>query len=618
MIELDSLIPPPPERVTPEITTKVEAMLHSISIPSHGAERGVGGKCAMEAHIAHEYGIPTGTQRHYKTELRKLFGLSRGASFDTILNHPKLRIAIEHIVARDKRSDKNTLRAGRRLCVVAPNGEVMPIESFVKSLYIREGVNASACYSTLKSRCALKLVIHEDGTPATLDDLPAEPSVVRFLRKFLHDNIYVRRARSRRHDWEVSEEPFITRNPDEYRPGQLWFGDHTELDFLVVNERGKIDRRWITAFIDMRTRVIVGYNMSWQPNSTTIALAFRNAVTGEQLRAYNGNEYQRLNIQCVPEEVEIDNGKDYRSHYTQRVFGKIDFDDKARLSVQRITKLHYALPYHGQSKAEMERWFGTIQVMLKYLPGYKGSNARKNQPDTLKQEVRQGEIMNVETFDKMVALAINVYNNRIHRGLKNQSPLQCYLTNSTQNRTIDERVLDFLMMKVNNKIIRRSQVILLGNEYYSDSLMEFNGRKTEVYYDPQDLGFVSVYLNGEFKAVAINKEMIGKDERGWLKILHDRRQAEKGMQEKIKSARSGISRIDAKLLLLEGQFYKAVPVSAELLRTGVQNLTLLTGVESQAFEQQKELDEQKAITEFEKSAKKHPARLTLTDIGRIK
>ncbi len=603
MITLDSLIPLPAEKITPEIHARVDTVLASLTgiRASHDSPS-----------------IPRGTLSRYKAELRKTFALPPRSSFEPIMAHPKLRLAIEYIVVRSERSDKNTLRTGKHLSVVAPNGELLSIEAYVKSLYVREGTNANACHDSLLGRCRLKLVVYDDGTPATANELPSVAAVTRFLRNYRINNLYVRRARARKHDWEVTQEPFVTRDPEEYRPGELWYGDHTELDFLVINERGKLDRRWITAWTDMRTRLIPGYVLSWQPCSQTIALSFRNAVTGQQLRAYNSEDYIPLNIQCVPENVEIDNGKDYRSKYTQRVFGKIDFEDDARMSVQRITNLHYAIPYHGQSKAEMERWFGTIQTMLKYLPGYKGSNARKNQPDTLKQEIAQGEIMTVETFDRMIALAVNTYNNKIHRGLKNQSPLQCYLTNQTHNRTIDERVLDYLMMKVRDKILRRSQFTLFGNEYYSESLVEWNGRKSVIYYNPLDLGFVAVYVDKEFKAVAINKEMIGKDEHGWLKILRDRKRNEREMQQKIKETRGGISRIDAKLLLLEGQFSKATAVPAELLQSGVPNVALLTGLEGQAIEQQKELEDQKAMVEFEKEAKKKSTRLTIAAVNKIR
>jgi transposase InsO family protein len=608
----------PTDKLTPDVLRKIDALAQSLV----GARRDMPASPSPYEGEGRGEVVPPGTLSRWKSQLRKMYGLARAESFESILDHPQLRAAIENIVVRSERSDKSTLRSGRGLGIVMPSGEVVSIENFLRSLYPRENVNATSCYRSLRALCAKHMVVDDAGNPIAVDALPAETSVIRFLKKFRREHLSVRRARSRKHDFDAKNMPFVSRDPNDYRAGQLWFGDHTEDDFVILNERGKLDRRWISAFFDMRTRVMVGYHLSWQPNSQTIALAFRNAVTGEQLHAYDGEKYVPVNIQTVPEEVEIDNGKDYRSKYTQRVFGKVDFDDDARIGVQRITTLHYSLPYHGQSKAPLERWFGTIHNIMKSLPGYKGSNARINQPDSLKDEIKQGEIMSVETYDKLFALAVDVYNNRIHRTLRNQTPLVCYLSTQTHQRSIDLRVLDFLMMKAEPKRIHRCEFTLFTKQYYSEALMEHDtkitGKKADVYYDPLDLGFVAVYVDKKFITVAVNKEMIGKDERGWLRILHDRNSIDRKMKDEVKGFRGGVSRIDAKMLLLEGELRGATPVPAELLSSNVPSVHVLTGLEGKAFEQQKELDEQKTVTEFEEHAKKNPARLTLAAVNKIR
>jgi transposase InsO family protein len=451
------------------------------------------------------------------------------------------------------------------------------------------------------------MVVKEDGSVAALTDLPADVSIVRFLKQWKKEFIAVRRARSRKNDWEKHEQPFVTRDVTQLAPGELWIGDHTELDFIVYNEQGKPDRRWITAFIDMRSGLLVGYHLSWRPNSTTIALAFRNGILGTQLKAFTGdNDYKEVHITTIPETVMIDNGKDYRSQYTQRLLGRIDFDDRARLSISRITKLHYTTPYHGQSKAQMERWFGAFQTMLKHLPGYKG-NVYGNKPDTLKEDLKQGNILNAT-----VALAVNVINNRIKRTLNNESPMQHYLTHQTVQRSIDLRVLDFLMMKSENKVIQRCQVRLKNAEYYSDQLMAFNGKHADVYYDPTDLGFVSVYVDGEFAAVACNKEAIGKDERGFQKILVDRARSERDMHEQIKEFRGPLSKADAKIMLLQGELSNVSPVDAALLMKETGSMTILTGFERRANETQTHLDQEKVKVQVEQRAKKRNRNSSIT------
>lgn len=608
----------PHSRITADVLRRVSGMIHSITAPQSGAVE-------AERHVESEYNISAGTQRRYKSELRKLFHLASRSSIVLLLGQQQLRQAIEFVIVRDERSDKNSLRSAKNLSIIVPNtGEMLSVENFLKSLYPREGVNASSCYKALRSRCIRKQVFIEAGddshsSPCTLADLPSQGSVIRFLRKWRQEYVAVRRGRSRTNDWEKQQQAFVTRDVTKYHPGELWIGDHTELDFMVLNEHDKLDRRWITAFIDIRTGLVTGYNLNWQPCSQTIALAFRAGVLGAQLRAFTGDKYEPIQLTNIPETVMLDNGKDYRSKYTQRMFGKIDFEDQARLSIQRMTRLHYTLPYHGQSKAQMERWFRTIQTMLKYLPGFK-SNKYENKPDTLKEDIKQGKILRVEEFDALVAKGINVYNNRLHRTLKNQTPLQCYLTNMSHQRTIDLRVLDFLMMRVSSKPIRRCQIKLFGSEYYSDALQTFNDKRADVYYDPHDLGFVSLYVNGEFAAVACNKEMIGRDENGWKKILASRKRGEHEMQEDLKDFRKGITNDVARMLLQEGELMDATPVSDELLGKRISTFTLMTGLEQDARKVDEEMKQQEELVEIERKSKKrskHSPAITLANIGNV-
>lgn len=571
----------------------------------------------IETTIDHSHGIPGYTQRRIKSELRKMFGLSKRSPLTPLKDHPQIRQAIEYLIVREERADKNSLRSAKGLSVIVPStGEQISIEDFLKSLYPREGVNASSCYRALVARCINRGVVHDDLSPASQSELPNERTVTRFLQKLREEHVAIRRGRSRKHDWEVGQESFITRDVTQLRPGEVWIGDHTELDFMVLNEEGKLDRRWITAFIDMRTSLVVGYNLNWQPSSKTIALAFRSGVLGLDVRAWGNHGWYDPKFQNVPEVVMLDNGKDYRSKYTQQIFGKVEFADAARLSIQRLTKLHYVKPYHGQSKAQMERWFRTIQTMLKYLPGFKG-NHYQNKPDSLKEDVKKGKILPVEQFDTIVAEAINTYNNRIHRTHKGLSPLQCYLTNQTHQRTIDSRVLDFLLMKADNKPIRKCQVRLMGHDYYSDQLLKFNGRHADVYYDPQDPAFVSIYVNGELAAVATNKDATSEDRHAWRKHLAERHANEKSMQVQLKDLRGSITDDDAREMLHQGELLNLSPVSEELVGRLVPTITQITGIEQQAKERSEEIEKEKELVEIEQKAKRRAKNSPAINLGNI-
>jgi transposase InsO family protein len=584
MNELDLPIIPIP-KITNEILTRVNAFTTFLSVTENIEEAKKG--------LAEKSGLSLPTIHWYLIRLRKLFKLPSRASLSTISTHPQLQHALEYLFIRKERSDKASLASAKDLTVIVPTtGEGILVENYIRSLYTRENMSATDCYYALIAMCKKNLVIKPDHSFAIKEDLPAEATIRAYLKRFIRSSLTARASRMRKNDFEAQQQPYVSRNIKSLHSGEMWIGDHTELDFMVMNEQGKPDRRWITAFIDQRTGLLVGYHLSWQPNSQTIALAFREGVMGNQIKAFTGSKFERINVSTLPENVMIDNGKDYRSNYAQRVFGKVDFDDNARVSVQRITKLHYTIPYHGQSKAQMERWFGTIQKMLRHLPGYKG-NKYQNKPDSLALDLKSGAILSVEEFDSAVSLAINSYNNRPHRTLNGQTPLQIYLTNQIHQRSIDQHVLDFLLMKAESRKIRRCQVTLMGAEYYSEQLMQYNDKLADVYYDPNDLGLVSIYVDGTFAAVASNKEMFGQDEHGWQKILRDRKHVTKEMREEVKQLHAGITDRDARMMALEGRLLNMETVPASLLRKNPAAISYITGLESQSKEVAKELEQEK-------------------------
>jgi transposase InsO family protein len=79
-------------------------------------------------------------------------------------------------------------------------------------------------------------------------------------------------------------------------PGELFTADHHQCDFWVDYKDGQI-RPWLTAVQDCRSRCIVGWNLGPSPNQEAILLAFRMSF-GDW---------------AIPENLRIDNGKDFKS-----------------------------------------------------------------------------------------------------------------------------------------------------------------------------------------------------------------------------------------------------------------------------------------------------------------
>ena len=139
----------------------------------------------VEKGIETKFGIPTGTQRRWKTQLRRLYGLPPRSSLILVLNHPQFRKAAEYIVARKKRKEAVALRSGKNLVVIPPSGNsTTSVEGFLVSSYFEEGMNATATFRRLLVECEggrVLILPSQDRCP--LAKLPSLQNVRRFLRK---------------------------------------------------------------------------------------------------------------------------------------------------------------------------------------------------------------------------------------------------------------------------------------------------------------------------------------------------------------------------------------------------------------------------------------------------
>lgn len=158
--------------------------------------------------------------------------------------------------------------------------------------------------------------------------------------------------------------PKITRSLEETPAGSHLCGDERILDFQARVPR---DRSWVrcrlilTAFLDVRSRFFAGWHIGQSANSDTILASFKSACE---------------TMETLPDEVTIDNGKDYRAvaGRTRRTRKWAEFDSKRissafeRLGVQ----VHYAIIRHPWSKIIESRFHAVAQGFDKFFASYWG------------------------------------------------------------------------------------------------------------------------------------------------------------------------------------------------------------------------------------------------------
>lgn len=151
----------------------------------------------------------------------------------------------------------------------------------------------------------------------------------------------------------------LQQHPEAWGAGEMWIGDHARLDFFArrsVNGVWTEIRLWLTAWLDWRTRKLVGWWIDVDPSADTIRYAMHAAIKAEG---------------GPPRRITIDNGKDYASYANVGVTKQqrrelIRCGEDWALKCQGLglfgmlgIETHFAAPYNHDGKARIERFFGT-------------------------------------------------------------------------------------------------------------------------------------------------------------------------------------------------------------------------------------------------------------------
>ena len=318
---------------------------------------------------------------------------------------------------------------------------------------------------------------------------PSVATINRYLKTIPRQLVIAERIG--RQAYRAQAEPKIRRDYTDLAVGELWVGDHRELDVFVAgsDERGsKIFRPWLTAWLDARSRACVGWHLALVPNSHTIALALRAGIL-------------RFGI---PQRLYIDNGKDYTAHYwggKQLHSRRVEFDGNVRtiLGAMAIGVSH-AQPYTPWAKL-IEPWFGhTLPAWERTLPGWCGRN-NQDRPEKLVEEIKGGHLLTLEQLRERLAARIEDYHDTRHGELE-QTPRSCW--HGVEKHIPDARALDVILMKHKPAKVYQDGIRIFGLRYWHDALIPYLGRTLEIRYDPANIGAIVCCHERSFVCEAIH------------------------------------------------------------------------------------------------------------------
>jgi len=305
--------------------------------------------------------------------------------------------------------------------------------------------------------------------------------------------------------YEAKCAPYIEIDPDSIEPNQVWVGDHSQFN-VWVRYQNRWVRPWVTAWEDLKSRMIVGWYLSVIPNQTTILLSMKRAI--EKFGP--------------PESVKIDNGKDYDSELftgttkkTRRAAGKGYLDEKILAGIYAMMDVgvSFAIPYNAKAK-RIERLFATIDSQFTATFDLYCGKDTKRKPEDLVEKLKDpatlNEAVSFEKFETLFGSYIDVYNANSHsaKDMQEQSPIEVFQSRRT-HRILAPGVVDLLMRIWSRELIVGKNGVQFKGIYYGQynvELLIHQGRKVRISYDPDDLRRAYIYDVATFKLITIAEQ----------------------------------------------------------------------------------------------------------------
>lgn len=339
---------------------------------------------------------------------------------------------------------------------------------YFKSIYLREGAPSAETSWNITLGFAKQQGIN-------LENFPTSKTFIRRLRAEVPEQA-IFMARHGDASWNKKYANYVPRDYSELNAGVCWVSDHAQID-VAVSFNGTVCFPWVTVFRDAKTSKWLGWFLhADSPNSDHIFQAFYYGV---------------LNF-GIPEDVYLDNGKDYRckdfAGGRTRII-KVKHKNNGGSLIQNLgINIHFALPYNAQTKP-VERDFLKIKEFLsKGFVGYRGGKITER-PEKLKNEIKNEQIMQFDDFKKLFDRFIEEYlNKRPSKGkvLQGRCPDELWAEEFTKKKVISKDALKlFCMRTTNNVTIKRNGIFdsQLQISYWAEWMITEKGRKVYIRRD---------------------------------------------------------------------------------------------------------------------------------------
>lgn len=283
---------------------------------------------------------------------------------------------------------------------------------------------------------------------------------------------------------------YIERTYDDIRSNDIWVCDNHTFDIFIDNgEREKPTRVYLTAFLDVRSRKMVGWYVTDAPSSDATLQALRRGID-----AYG-----------IPKMVYSDNGREFLTHdIGGRGFRKsAETDEHEPPTILKHLQIEFrtALVKNARAKIIERAFLEVKECFSKLFEGYTGGSIAER-PERLKSMGKKAEnFIIIDDFKRHVDTYImGWFNKQPHngRGMDGKTRDEVYAACLYEQRVATPDELNLMMLRTSRMqtVNRGVKIKFYGTDirFYSDELiMQHDHEKVYVRYNPDDLAEVRIY-----------------------------------------------------------------------------------------------------------------------------
>jgi putative transposase len=278
--------------------------------------------------------------------------------------------------------------------------------------------------------------------------------------------------------------------------------DHTPVDLILVDDvhRRPIGRPWVTLAIDVFSRMVAGFSVSFDPPGTlAVGLCLAHAILPKDTWLARHEITTPWPVWGVMDTVHADNAKEFRGGMLRKACEEYRID----LHWRPVGRPHFG--------GHIERLLGTFGQDIHTLPGTTFSSpVARGRYDS-----EQHAALTLSEFERWLSiLIVEVYHQRLHSEL-GMTPLQKYEegifgTDQRPGRGLPERLLDETPLRLNlmpyvERTVQPYGIVIDEIQYYDEVLKPWinsldacatrgkRKRKFLVRRDPRDISRVYFY-----------------------------------------------------------------------------------------------------------------------------